>query len=234
MFRAAILAAGEGSRLAAGGIETPKPLVEVTGEPMIVRLARQLREVGAGETLALVHPRAERARVLLGSAGLDVRVRCLTTPGSFHSLCALLPALAGQPFLLSLVDSVFGTDDLTAFVEAARASRADALLGVTSFVHDEAPLRVAADARGRVTAIGSPRADGSPLVTGGVYWFGAEASVWASRARARGLDRLREFLATLVEDGLEVRAHVFGRMVDVDTPEDLLLLEKREAGAPCP
>ena len=119
MHRAAILAAGEGSRLAASGIATPKPLVDVGGEPMIVRLARQLRETGARETVALVHPRAAAAVRLLDEAGLDVRVRCETTPGSFHSLCALLPDLAGEPFLLCLVDSVFETAELGRFLRAA-------------------------------------------------------------------------------------------------------------------
>lgn len=36
----AIIAAGEGSRLAREGVDLPKPLVTVGGEPMIERLAR--------------------------------------------------------------------------------------------------------------------------------------------------------------------------------------------------
>lgn len=224
MARAAILAAGEGVRLAQGGISAPKPLVPVHGEPMIVRLARQIRDAGARETIALVHPRAADAARLLDEAGLHVRVRFETTPGSFHSLCALLPALAGGPFLLCLVDSVFETAELGRFLHAAGESGAAALLGVTSFVHDEAPLRVRLEGEGRVAAIGGPRAAASPWVTGGVYWFGAGVARHAVEARASGIVRLRDFLAHLVEAGLEMRAHDLGRVVDVDTAADLAVL----------
>ena len=36
----AIIAAGEGSRLAQEGITTPKPLIEIQGVPMIERLVK--------------------------------------------------------------------------------------------------------------------------------------------------------------------------------------------------
>ena len=36
----AIIAAGEGSRLAQEGVAKPKPLVELNGEPMVERLMR--------------------------------------------------------------------------------------------------------------------------------------------------------------------------------------------------
>ncbi len=43
----AILAAGEGSRLAEEGIQQPKPLVKVNGEAMIDRLIRIFDKCGA-------------------------------------------------------------------------------------------------------------------------------------------------------------------------------------------
>ena len=43
----AILAAGEGSRLAQEGVELPKPLVKIKGEAMIDRLIRIFHECGA-------------------------------------------------------------------------------------------------------------------------------------------------------------------------------------------
>ena len=43
----AILAAGEGSRLAQEGVELPKPLVKVNGEAMIDRLIRIFNDCGA-------------------------------------------------------------------------------------------------------------------------------------------------------------------------------------------
>ena len=43
----AILAAGEGSRLAQEGVELPKPLVKIGGEAMIDRLIRIFHDCGA-------------------------------------------------------------------------------------------------------------------------------------------------------------------------------------------
>ena len=232
MFRAAILAAGEGSRLKAAGIATPKALVPVQGTPMIVRLARQLRQAGARETHAIVHPDAERAAALLAAAEIPVRLQLAATAGSFHSLCALLPVLEGEPFLLSLVDSVFDGEELGSFVQQAQASSAEVLLGVTSFVDDESPLRVRIEAGGVVSAVGTSAAESSPYVTGGVYWFGSRLAPWFARARAQGIDRLRHFLSFLVEGGLPVAAHTFRRIVDVDTEHDLRVAQIMEASHP--
>ena len=49
----AIIAAGEGSRLAAEGITTPKPLVEVGGELLIDRLIRIFMQNGADEIVCI-------------------------------------------------------------------------------------------------------------------------------------------------------------------------------------
>ena len=43
----AIIAAGEGSRLAQEGVEEPKPLVSVCDQPMIERLMRIFVDCGA-------------------------------------------------------------------------------------------------------------------------------------------------------------------------------------------
>ena len=49
----AIIAAGEGSRLAAEGIELPKPLVEVGGKALIDRLIGIFMDNGAEEIVVI-------------------------------------------------------------------------------------------------------------------------------------------------------------------------------------
>lgn len=227
-LRAAILAAGEGVRLLADGIATPKPLVPVNGEPLIVRLARQLRSAGADETHALVHPRAAASVQMLHEAGLEVHCRLGTTPASFLSLCELLNGIGDGPLLVCLVDAVFATADLERFVERvqqASSPQTTAWLGVTRFVHDETPLRVRVEDDGRVSAVGGAASASSPLITGGVYWFGRGMENEVARARHAGVERLRGFLSRLVTQGSTVRGHEFGRIVDLDTAEDLALAE---------
>ena len=42
-----VLAAGKGSRFAKEGVATPKPLIEVAGKPMLLRLCQMLSDCGA-------------------------------------------------------------------------------------------------------------------------------------------------------------------------------------------
>lgn len=49
----AIIAAGEGSRLAQEGVQKPKPLVEIGGERLIDRLMRVFMANGASEIVVI-------------------------------------------------------------------------------------------------------------------------------------------------------------------------------------
>ena len=51
----AILAAGEGSRLAQEGVAFPKPLVQIHGEAMIDRLIRIFMDCGAKDILIITN-----------------------------------------------------------------------------------------------------------------------------------------------------------------------------------
>ena len=51
----AVIAAGEGSRLAEEGVKHPKPLVELHGEAMIARLVRIFKDNGAEEIDIIVN-----------------------------------------------------------------------------------------------------------------------------------------------------------------------------------
>ena len=53
----AIIAAGEGSRLAAEGISEPKPLVQVAGECLIDRLIRIFMDNGADGIVVICNDR---------------------------------------------------------------------------------------------------------------------------------------------------------------------------------
>lgn len=50
----AIIAAGEGSRLATEGVTQPKPLIPLCGVPMIERLIRIFHRCGAEEIIIAV------------------------------------------------------------------------------------------------------------------------------------------------------------------------------------
>lgn len=219
-MHALILAGGEGSRLAADGVATPKALVRVGGMPQLTRLIAACRRAGC-ETVAC----AVRTDLVPAVAAIvsdaDVVIVPVRTPTSLHSLDAGLAAVPPGPVFCVLVDTVMTDADWDAAHRAAatRLATADAVVATTSYVRDDHPLWVDADRHGRVRAFGRPGV--TPVVTGGMYWLGIGARAQVSPALVDGTMRLRGFLARLVEVGTTVAAIDVPRIVDLDTRADL-------------
>ena len=141
-MRFAIIAAGEGSRLAQEGVEQPKPLVPVCGEPMIERLLRIFVDCGATEIVVIVNEWSTAVREHLESLHLPVPLRLVvkTTPSSMHSLHALSPYLRGERFCLTTVDTIFREEEFKKYIRHfATTSDIDGCMAVTPFVDDEKP-----------------------------------------------------------------------------------------------
>lgn len=220
-----ILAAGEGSRLAADGVEEPKALVPIGGVPQVVRLARTLRALGCGSALCVLREDlAPRLAALRDDEGTAAPLACLPvrTPSSLHSLVLGLDALPDGPVFCSMVDTVMALEDWPRVYGASvRALRdgAAAALAVTPDTGGESPLYAAVDPLGRVLSLrDDPPA---PFVTGGVYAFAPEARAVAREAVESGLHRMRAFLRLLVERGRPVHAVTAGRIIDLDRSSDL-------------
>ena len=170
----AIIAAGEGSRLAQEGINVPKPLVRLGGEAMIDRLIRIFNENGAEEICIIVnrlHPETEaHVRTLMQRAeGAPIRLTVKTTPSSMHSFFELSRDLGDAPFCLTTVDTIFREDEFRHYIEAFKASEGDGLMAVTDFVDDEKPLYVATDEALNITSFLDQAAEGVRYISGGIY-----------------------------------------------------------------
>ncbi len=230
-MKAAILAAGLGERLAAGGVAVPKPLVTVAGEPLIARAIRAAAAAGAAAVACIVNDRqpavAEYLRAHSWPVPLELLVR--TTASSMESLFALAPLLTSDPFLLLTVDAVCAPGNLPRFLSRARRLPAAAgVLALTRFVDDEKPLWVQLAAGGRIAAFGEP---GRPrLVTAGFYYFRPEIFSRMAAARAVGLGALRQFLSLLAASGLPLYGVPVARTMDIDRPQDLQRAEAWLAG----
>jgi NDP-sugar pyrophosphorylase family protein len=226
-MRAGIIAAGDGSRLREGGFAVPKPLVQVGGVSLIERALRGLAEAGVAEVALILNPRMPEVAEFVRGLPLGVPVQVLerATPSSMHSLHELRPYLEGDRFVLCTVDSVLAPGALAGFVRGFEAlPELELYLGVTNFVDDEKPLYIRLADDGRVEAIGQA-ALGSPLVTAGLYGMSSRAFPVLERAVAAGRERLRNFLAMLLEEGFSARGHQLGKVVDVDRPSDLEVAE---------
>ena len=220
-----ILAGGEGSRLAAGGIRVPKPLVEVAGRPQIVGLLETFAALGCQSlTCAVRADFPAVARVLDGRSfgPLLTLVEC-RTPSSLHTLVEGLQAVPAGPVFCSMVDTVMRPPDWRAVFEATERHLergADMVLAVTPYVDDESPVYVTRGAGGDVRALRDEPVH-PPCVTGGVYGLSAGMRRAAADAVAGGGHRMRGFLKAVVADGRRVASVEVPRIIDIDRPSDL-------------
>ncbi len=230
-MRFAIIAAGEGSRLAQEGIDCPKPLVRLCGEALIDRLIRIFDTNGAHEIVIIVnalHPETEaHVRTLIQERPdgvAPIRLVVQTTPSSMHSLAVISPHLQGEPFCLTTVDTVFREDEFARYIRAFKDSHADGMMAVTDFIDDEKPLYVGTDDLFHITGF-HDEPSGYRYISGGIYCLQPIALLTLQRCMDEGQSRMRNFQRALVDDGLHLIARPFGRIVDVDHASDIPLAE---------
>jgi NDP-sugar pyrophosphorylase family protein len=227
-MKAGIIAAGRGERLLRRGISVPKPLISIGGEPLISRVIRAAAHVKVSSIACIVNDLNPAIADYLRSRTWPVPLELITktTDNSMESLFSLAPLLKDGPFLLLTVDAVFRFEALERFLEEARGLKeAQGALAVTRFVEDEKPLWVRTDAHKRIVAMGD-RAQPSPYVTAGFYYFQPDLFTLVDTAKARGLGALRQFLGLLVESGYAVYGVPVSKTVDVDDPEDIEKAER--------
>jgi len=227
----AIIAAGRGERLraAAGGI--PKPLVEIGGEPLLVRQARAIAALGACPVHAIVNSetaRMIRDRDLVMPPEVQLCVR--DTANSMESLLTLGERIAPGRFLMTTVDAVVPPAELERFAiraldltnpdltSPAGQNVLDSALGVVRWRGDRHPLFAEVALDGTICALDNRE---SQQVTAGVYLFSTQIFSFGDKARAAGLDAMRRYLALLIGEGMRFAAIELSDVIDVDEAVDL-------------
>ena len=226
----AVIAAGEGSRLVQEGVSTPKPLVRIGGVPLIERLL-DMFVVQQPETISVIvntkmpevslwleHWKTEHEEVVLNIVKKD-------TPSSMHSLYELFSVLPDAPFVCTTVDTLFTKEDFSAYCQAFRASSSTCLFGLTSFVDDEKPLWVHVNDEGFICDFCDEGP--APFVSGGIYGLHKSlVSPVLNQCLSNGQARMRNFQRALLKSGVPVRAHLFGRVMDIDHRRDIEVAER--------
>lgn len=226
-----ILAAGDGSRLAADGVAAPKAFVPIAGAPQLARLAGTMRELGcATVTVVLREDLVPEFEALRRGATPWPAVACVParTPSSLHTLRLGFDAAPPGAIFCSMVDSVMAAEDWGRLYASCRRSLergAAAAIAVTPFTSGGGALHADIDPSGRVRALGEERATAG-RVTGGVYAFAPPTRPLAARAVEGGVVRMRGFLAWLIAQGRVVEAVDVPRIVDVDRATDVAIAEE--------
>jgi NDP-sugar pyrophosphorylase family protein len=221
----AILAAGRGQRLrrASGGL--PKPLIDLGGQPLLLRQIDLLIEIGVSPIHVIINSETHSLmlrRELRLPDGVELLVR--DTANSMESLLRLGEHVAPGFFLLMTVDAVVNAADLRNFVTNATKIianprlRLDGALGVVKWPGDANPLFAHIADDGVITAFGESQ---SSMVTAGIYLFSTALFIHSAEARMRGLNALRRFLGLLLDKGMRFAALEVPRAIDVDDAADL-------------
>lgn len=222
---AGIIAAGEGSRLAASQPGVPKPLIPVGGRALAYWVMDGLVAAGAERVTVLTNSRGGAVAPSVAREFPSVSIDPLTadTASSFESfrLVCLRVAEAAEQFLVSTTDALIPPSEVARFWRQCREEDGEIGLALTAHVDDEKPLWAELGKDGRVTALGPGVRDQS-AVTCGLYYMTRRAV-----ARLPGADshrRLRDFLAAQAAAG-RVRGVLLSKTLDVDRPEDLKAAE---------
>lgn len=228
----AIIAAGDGSRLAQEGVTEPKPLVKVRGERLIDRLIRIFMGNNATEIVVICNEQmsdvASHLKMIQdkGLNGLPVPLRFVvkSTPSSMHSFYELRNFLRDDPFILTTVDTIFDESEFHDYVLSFQdkiAHGTDALMGVTDYIDDEKPLYVGVDNVMRINGYyDTPQAD-SHFISAGIYGLTASSLDILETCIKKGESRMRNFQRALVAAGLRIKAFPLTKVFDIDHIEDI-------------
>ncbi len=224
----AIIAAGEGSRLAQEGVALPKPLVELNGCPMIRRLIDIFLGCGAESISIIVNEEMTAVKEYVQSLSLPVPLHLTvkSTPSSMHSFYEVSRTFESGKFILTTVDTIFRPDEFARYVAAFDADdKADGFMAVTSFIDDEKPLYIDVDDNMRITAFLDKMQPGIKFISGGIYGLTPPALKVLEDCMKKGVSRMRNYQRALVEAGLNLRAYPFRKIVDVDHQADIATAE---------
>ena len=225
----AIIAAGEGSRLAQEGVAKPKPLVELSGEPMIGRLISIFLRCNAESISIIVNEYMTEVRESLESPKLPVPLNLVvkTTPSSMHSFYELSRVMKPGKFCLTTVDTIFREPDFARYIAAFEAdTENDGMMAVTPFIDDEKPLYVETDDQMNIVAFRDAAWDGAKYVSGGIYALNEKSFGVVKECIDNGVSRMRNFQRALVSSGLKLKAYSIDKIIDVDHAEDIATAQK--------
>ena len=224
----AIIAAGEGSRLANEGVEKPKPLVELQGVPIIERLIRIFARNGASSINIIVNEQQpETVEFLKGiDAGCEMNIIVKSTPSSMHSMHALSELLRGEKFCLTTVDTLFHEEEFARYIKTFEEYDGDGIMAVTDHIDDEKPLYIATNENMDITAFCDTPTSDTRYISGGIYGLSPKALDVLEQCMADGVHRMRNFQRRLVESGMKLKAFPLGKIIDIDHAEDIVKAEQ--------
>lgn len=224
----AIIAAGEGSRLAQEGVKWPKPLVRLNGVALIDRLIDVFLRNNASSINIIVNEQMTEVQEHLKGLTLPVPFHLLikSTPSSMHSFYELSRIWKGEEICLTTVDTIFREEEFGGYIQAFQQAKSlDGLMAVTDYIDDEKPLYVQTNAQLDITNFLDQAGNDCRYISGGIYCLRRKAIDVLEKALNKGMSRMRNYQRQLIAEGLQVKAYPFSKIIDVDHAEDIAKAE---------
>ncbi len=224
----AIIAAGEGSRLAQEGVSYPKPLVPLRGVPIIERLARLFACHNAESINIIINSRQPETLKLLEELRKELPINIVVkdTPGSMHSLYELAPLLRGGKFCLTTVDTIFREEEFEDYLAMFEKDNGDGIMAVTPYIDNKKPLYVSTDETLEITGFHDSLQPGCRYISGGIYGLTEKALDTLERCMKEGKTRMRSFQRALIADGQRLKAYPMEKIIDIDHASDIAKAEE--------
>ena len=224
----AIIAAGEGSRLAQEGVKWPKPLVKLNGVALIDRLIDVFLRNNASSINIIVNEQMTEVQAHLKALRLPVPFHLLikSTPSSMHSFYELSQIWQGEEICLTTVDTIFREEEFSGYIQAFRQEKTlDGLMAVTDYIDDEKPLYVQTNEQLDIVNFLDRSNGDCRYISGGIYCLRKPAIGVLKKAIDEGMSRMRNYQRQLIAEGLRLKAYPFSKIIDVDHAEDIVKAE---------
>lgn len=224
----AIIAAGEGSRLAQEGVKWPKPLVRLNGITLIDRLIDVFLKNNATSISIIVNEEMTEVQEHIKNMQLPVPFYLLvkSTPSSMHSFYELSHYLDGDKICLTTIDTIFKEEEFGGYIQAfLEEKELDGLMAVTDFIDDEKPLYVQTGEDLTIRNFPDRAEADCRYISGGIYCLRRSGLNVLQRAISQGMSRMRNYQRQLVAEGLRLKAYPFSKIIDVDHAEDITKAE---------
>jgi choline kinase len=224
---ALILAAGNGSRIAARSGEGPKPLVNLNGKPLLEHVMSRAHQAGIEEFVIVVGYRGEAIREWYEKHLLDgVPVTWIENPdfrkdNGISVLCA--KNVIQENFLLLMADHIFEAETARHLLRQP-VGNDEVILAVDRNIHDIFDLDDATKVKleqERIIEIGKALQSYNALDTG-MFLCSPALFGWLKKASAKGNCSLSDGLRLMAGDGRFRGFDIGGaHWQDVDTPAAL-------------
>ncbi|MGE0601144.1 MAG: NTP transferase domain-containing protein [Dehalococcoidia bacterium] len=227
-MRAVVLAAGDGGRLGAATTAMPKPLIPISGRPIVGYTLDALAASGVSDVLVVTGFCAEQLQAgIRAVAPAGMAVDFVFNPrfedGASLSLRAAREQCGDSPFLLLMADHMLSPGILGGLLRAQRPAgpsliATDAAAWPPDYIDEATRVRLELGGR-RVTAIGKHLEPWDALDTGA---FLLTPGAWAAvDAAPEDCELSRIFSELVVAGGLEAVDVSGASWYDIDTAADL-------------